>query len=109
MTISTRQSAGARIVDLAGDVDLRTSPGLRRALFNLLDHTPKLALNLQSIRYIDSAGIAILLEVLKECQRLKTQFVLFGLNPAVKEVLHLTHVQRVFQVFETEEQAVGSA
>jgi anti-sigma B factor antagonist len=109
MTIAVRKCGASRIVDVAGDVDLDTSPELRRALFDLLEETPKLAINLQALRYIDSSGIATLIEVLKDAQRLQKQFVLFGLNPAVQDVFRLTHVNRIFQVFQTEEEAVTPA
>jgi anti-anti-sigma regulatory factor len=46
--------------------------------------------------------------VLNRSQRLKKQFVLFGLSPAVQDVFRLTHVIRVFQVFQTELEALGS-
>ena len=47
--------------------------------------------------------------MLKDSQRLNKQFVLFGLSPAVEEVFRLTHVIRIFQVFDTEQEALGSA
>jgi len=109
MTISVRASAAARIVDLEGDVDLGTSPNLRRTLFDVLRQTPKLALNLRALRYIDSSGIATLIEVLKDAQRLQKEFVLFGISPAVQDVFRLTHVNRIFRIFETEEEAVTTA
>jgi anti-sigma B factor antagonist len=109
MTISVRESGAASVVDLAGDVDLGTSSELRRALFDLLGEAQKVAVNLNALRYIDSSGIATLIEVLKSAQRLHKQFVLFGLSPAVEDVFRLTHVNRVFQVFQTEEEAVTPA
>ena len=109
MTISVRESGAARVVDLEGEVDLGTSPNLRRTLFDLLGKTPKLALNLRALRYIDSSGIATLIEVLKDAQRLGKEFVLFGLSPAVLDAFRLTHVNRVFRIFDSEEQAVTSA
>jgi anti-sigma B factor antagonist len=109
MTISVRGTAAARIVDLEGDVDLGTSPNLRRTLFGLLPDSSRLALNMQALRYIDSSGIATLIEVLKDAQRLQKDFVLFGLSPAVQDVFRLTHVNRVFRIFETEEEAVAGA
>ena len=109
MTISVRGSAAARIVDVAGDVDLGTSPNLRRTLFDLLRETSRLALNLQALRYIDSSGIATLIEVLKDAQRLQKDFVLFGLSPTVLDVFRLTHVNRIFRIFDTEEEAVTPA
>ena len=109
MTISIRELGTARVVDLAGDVDLGTSPNLRKTLFDQLREAPKLALNLRAIRYIDSSGIATLIEALKNAQRLQKEFVLFGLSPAVEDVFRLTHVNRIFRIFATEEEAVSPA
>jgi len=109
MTISVRDSGVARVVDVEGEVDLGTSPNLRRALFEALGEMPRLALNLRSLEYIDSSGIATLIEVLKHAQGLRKDFVLFGLSPAVQEVFRLTHVNRIFRIVDTEEQAVASS
>ena len=106
--ISVRDVGTSRVVDVDGEVDLGTSPELRRTLFEALPAVGKLALNLAAIRYIDSSGIATLIEVLNRSHRLKKQFVLFGLSPAVQDVFRLTHVVRVFEVFQTEQEALGS-
>ena len=106
MTVSIRESDAAQVVDVEGDVDLGTSPKLRRTLFDLLGKKPKLAVNLRDVRYIDSSGIATLIEVLQRTQRLPMEFVLFGLSPAVQNAFRLTHVNRIFRIVETEEQAL---
>ena len=107
MTVSIRESDAAQVVDVEGDVDLGTSPNLRSTLFDLLGKKPKLAVNLRGVRYIDSSGIATLIEVLKSTQRLPMEFVLFGLSPAVQDAFRLTHVNRIFRIVETEEQALA--
>jgi anti-sigma B factor antagonist len=109
MKISVREAGETKIVDVEGDIDLGTSPDLRRTLFDALLEAPRLALNMAAIRYIDSSGIATLIEVLRDSQRRNKRFVLFGLSPAVLQVFHLTHVVRIFQVFQTEEEALASA
>jgi anti-sigma B factor antagonist len=109
MTISVRESGAARVVDVGGEVDLGTSPDLRQTLFDLLAKTSTVALNLKALRYIDSSGIATLIEVFKDSQRLQKRFVLFGLSPAVEQVFRLTHVNRIFRIVDTEEQAVTPA
>jgi anti-sigma B factor antagonist len=109
LTVSIRESPVAQVVAVEGDVDLGTSPDLRAALFGLLGKKPKLALNLHAVRYIDSSGIATLIEVLKSAQRLPMELVLFGLSPAVLNAFRLTHVNRIFRIVETEEQALTAA
>ena len=108
MKISVRDVGNAKVVEVDGDVDLGTSPVFRHALLDALPHAARVVLNLTAIRYIDSSGIATLIEVLKHSQRLKMQFVLFGLSPAVQEVFRLTHVSRIFSIFQTEQEALGN-
>jgi len=108
MTISIRDVGVAKVVDVNGDVDLGTSGELRRTLFAALPETSLLALNLHAIRYIDSSGIATLIEVFKGSQRLNKEFVLFGLSSGVEEVFRLTHVIRIFRIVQTEREAVGT-
>ena len=95
------------IVDLEGAIDLQNSRGLRTTLFERLNATSRLALNMNGIRYIDSSGIATLVEVLKEARHLEKDFVLFGLGKAVHDVLKLTNLLGVFRVLDTEEHALG--
>ena len=108
MNLSIRTNESTRIVDISGDVDLRASPLLRKQLFEALKESPKVAINLTAIRYIDSSGIAVMIEALKESQRLKHQLILFGMNGLVHDVFKLTHVIQIFHVVETEEQALGA-
>lgn len=108
MNMSVRTTENARIIDVAGDVDMNGTPQLRKLLFEALKESPKVVINLTAIRYIDSSGIAVMIEALKESQRLKRQFVLFGMNARVNAVFKLTHVMQIFQVVETEEQALSA-
>src|SRR5437588_10942321 len=101
-------SAGNTIVDLEGAIDIQNSHGLRTLLFEKLAVTSRLMVNMSGIRYVDSSGIATLIEVLKKARELKKDFVLFGLGPAVHSVLKLTNLLGVFQVFDTEEHALDS-
>jgi anti-sigma B factor antagonist len=106
MNVSLRVQDSARVVDISGEIDLKGSPVLRKTLFDALREFKKVALNLSGIRYIDSSGIAVMIEALRESQRLNRQFVLFGMNPVVYDVFRLTHVIRIFQVADTEQQAL---
>jgi len=106
MKTATRERPGTTIVDVAGDIDMGTSPELRKTLLNSLKAAPRLIINLREVRYVDSSGIASLVEVLKEARNTQKRLVLFGLNRAVHEVLQLTRLTKIFEIRETEEEAL---
>jgi anti-sigma B factor antagonist len=113
MEISTRQSGTATIVDVVGDITLYNSPDVRKVLMNLLKDkkAPRVIVNMVSVRYIDSAGVASLVEGLKVSRDMKSTFALFGLSRTAQEVFELTRLVKVFEIYTTEEDALrgGSA
>jgi anti-sigma B factor antagonist len=106
MKAATREQSGTTIVDVSGDIDMGTSPGLRKLLLESLTNTALLAVNMGEVRYIDSSGIASLVEVLMKARNNQKRLVLFGLNRTVQEVLQLTRLATVFEIRETEEDAL---
>ena len=108
MNSVTRINQGTTIVDVVGHIDFGTSPVLRKTLLECLKDTDRLAANLLAVKYIDSSGIASLLEVLKEARNRRKKFALFGLTAAVREVLQLTRLTGIFEIYETEEDVINS-
>jgi anti-sigma B factor antagonist len=109
LQISTRRLDKITIFDVTGDIDLATSPELRKALLRELRelHMPRVVLNLKAVRYIDSSGVASLVEGLKASRDVGARFILFGLNTTVREVLQLSRLLKIFETYESEEQAVA--
>jgi len=108
MGSSTRIEKGTTIVDIVGQIDLGSSPALRKTLLETLNGTKSVAINLSAVRYIDSSGIASLVEVLREARNSEKRLVLFGVTGAVLQVLQLTRLTGVFEICETEEQALNA-
>lgn len=108
MQIATRQTGSATIVDVKGDIDLYNSPEVRKVILEELKEkrTPRLVVNLTQVRYIDSSGVASLVEGLKISKSLGSRFMLYGLSPAAREVLELSRLIRVFEVYDTEDLAL---
>ncbi len=108
LNITTRANGSATIVDVCCDVTLYNTPELRKALMSLLKvkKAPRVIVNMTTVRYIDSAGVACLVEALKVAKDWKLGFAFFGLNRVAKEVLELTRLIHVFEVYGTEEEAV---
>ena len=106
LEFSTRTDRDAVIVDVSGQIDLGNSPALRKSLLESLAGTERLAINLQGVKYIDSSGIASLLEVLQAARKSTKRLILFGVTGSVLKVLQLTRLTGVFEIRETELQAL---
>jgi anti-sigma B factor antagonist len=107
--ISSRQVDGATILDVSGNIDMANSPEIRKALLGELRRAgAKVLLNLSGVAYIDSSGVASLIEGLKASRDSKSRFVLFGLNDSAREVLKISRLLKLFEVYENETQAIAS-
>jgi anti-sigma B factor antagonist len=109
LQIAARHLDKITIFDISGDIDLATSPQLRKAVLRELKELrmPRVVLNLKAVRYIDSSGVASLVEGLKASRDVGSRFVLFGLNTTVREVLQLSKLVKIFEIYEDEDQAVA--
>lgn len=110
MKISTRQQGDATILDLSGDITLFNSPEIRTAMLTLLreKRVSYLIVNMLEVPYVDSSGVASLVEGLKVSRDLKARFALYGLSKSARTVLELTHLLRVFEVYATEQEALDA-
>jgi anti-sigma B factor antagonist len=109
MQISVRHLDNITVFDVSGDIDLATSPELRKVLLRELKELrrPRVVVNLRAVRYIDSSGVASLVEGLKASRDVGSRFVLCGLNTRVTEVLRLSKLRSIFEVCDSEEQALA--
>jgi anti-sigma B factor antagonist len=111
MNISTRQVENAAIVDVIGDITLYNTPEVRKTLLNLLreKRAKRVIVNLEKVKYIDSAGVASLVEGLKVSRDMKSGFALYGLSTTTREVLELTRLIKVFEIYNSEAEALSGA
>lgn len=109
MQINPRRLENVTIFDISGDIDLANSPEIRKTLLQELRdrRTPRVIINLTQVRYIDSSGVASLVEGLKISRDLGLRFILFGLSPAAREVLQLSRLLKIFEIHEDEEHALA--
>lgn len=110
MDITTRKLDHAKVVDLKGAVDLYSSPQARKTILASIKEgdSPLVMVNLGEVSYIDSSGVATLVEGLQLAKKRGCQFFLVGLSPASKEVFELARLDKVFKIFTSEEEAIKS-
>ena len=106
MQVEVSEQGDAGLIAVSGEVDLYTSPELRKAITRLCKKKlPVVVINLAGVNYMDSSGVATLVEGLQLTGKYKGRFCLVGLGPTVREVFELARLDRVFSIFETNEQA----
>ncbi len=107
MTVQVRSAENVSIIDCVGDVDLYSSTELRETLLKeMRSGIPNVLVNMTEVTYIDSSGIATLVEGLQLSRETKTRFGLFGLRSNARSVLELARLHKVFPTFENEQEAL---
>lgn len=93
--ISEKQGAYL-VIRLGGEVDMSWSQEVRRAVLDALQQSPRVAVNLAGVSYIDSSGIAALVEGFQQARSRGQSFVLVECSPPTLAVLKLARLDKVF-------------
>jgi anti-sigma B factor antagonist len=108
MQISQKQNNGIITYEVKGDIDINSSPGIRDAFEKgVKEKFMKVVVNLSSVSYIDSSGLATLVEMLKKTRLYGGKLRLSNLAPKVKSLFEITKLEKLFEIFETEEEATS--
>jgi anti-sigma B factor antagonist len=97
----TRQERGAVVVSFQGEVDLEHSPRARQVLLASLAGARAVLVDLSGVSYIDSSGVASLVEAFQAARKQNTRFALAEVNPAARRVLELARLDKVFTIHAT--------
>ena len=108
--IITEKNNAGFVLKLKGDVDMNSSTNVRGALGDVFRQSPKgtkaLFIDLSQVRYMDSSGIATLVEAMQTCMKQGSRLRLVDLSPAVRDVFELARLASVFDIFPTIDEAV---
>jgi len=94
----TIEKDGRTTICLEGEVDLAVSPRLRRQILDILYTGKGLTIQLTNVEYIDSSGVACLVEAYQYARKHDISFDLDGVNQAVMRVLKLAKLDGVLPI-----------
>ncbi|MDX1571082.1 MAG: STAS domain-containing protein [Xanthomonadales bacterium] len=94
-----RLEDGVEVVSLSGEVDLSWSSEVRREILDALDDDHPVLVELSGVSYIDSSGIAALVEGYQVARSRDLRFGLVAISDAVKAVLELARLDQVFPIY----------
>lgn len=101
MSYAVRDEAGYAVVELTGDVDLSCSPEARATILDCLQKGRHLLVDLSKVTYIDSSGVASLVEGYQTAKKRKLRFGLVGVSDTALSVLKLARLDKVFPIHAT--------
>ena len=84
------------VVHLQGEIDMNTSPGARQQILKALQRRRDLLVDLSDVSYIDSSGVANLVEGYQLARQHSVHFGLVGVSQAAENVLRLARLDQVF-------------
>lgn len=101
MALDTRKDGETTIVSVKGDIDFNSSPDVRKALLDLVEDAKAVVVDMSSVDYIDSSGVASLIEAYQSAKSAGCAFSLAAVSQPALRVLKLAHLEKVFEIHET--------
>ncbi|MBC8309493.1 MAG: STAS domain-containing protein [Phycisphaerales bacterium] len=108
LQIDIEVSENSTVITPLGDIDLSKSSDLRVALRPIIDaKTERIVVDLSHVPYMDSSGIATLIEGLQLSKKSNICFVLCSLQEGVRSIIELARLDQIFTIFDTREDSLA--
>jgi anti-sigma B factor antagonist len=106
MQIQEKNEDSITILVVAGEIDLNQSPVLRTTLREKAKaKTPRLLLDFAAVAYVDSSGLATLIEYYQSSKAYSGKMAICSLVPRVRSSFDLVRLSEVFSIFPDQAEA----
>ena len=102
-----KEDGDAIIVAFSGDVDLESSPDARKILLECVGKHKPVLVDLSKVGYIDSSGVASLVESLQSARKVGSDLLLVAVSDGALRVLQLARLDKVFTICDSIEDGLG--
>lgn len=109
MKLTQETVMGVAVLRCDGRFDAHEAPEVRKALADALvaSGCPSTIINLQQVNFIDSSGLATLVQGMKHCRAAGGDLYLCHLGQPLRVIFELTRLDKAFDIYATEEQALA--
>ena len=105
MDIKSFEKEGVWVFQVNGEINISTSPELKKQFEK--QPSKKVVVDLEKVNYIDSSGLATLVEILKKTKMQGGSLALAGMSDKVKSLFEITKLDKLFQITRNQEEAVS--
>lgn len=106
LTVRVNVEGTTTVISASGDVDLSGSPLLRQELKKAAAPGRRIVVDLTGVPYMDSSGLATLVEAMQGARRNKGEIVICGLSDRVRSIFTIAKLETVFRLVGTLEDAM---
>ena len=97
------------VLPLKGEIDLHVSPSVTASLNQMIEKKPeRVVIDLSDVTYIDSAGLAALIQAMQKVEAYGGKFSLAGLQETVRSIFEISRLDQVFQIFPDTDTALAA-
>lgn len=89
---------GVTIIHLSFEIDLDSAPNVRNQIKDSFESSATVHVDLSKVHYIDSSGIASLVEGMQTSKKTKKEFALVNVSNEVMKVIKLAHLDKIFKI-----------
>ena len=109
MRLKESVEEGVEIFALEGEIDLQHAPSLRSRLqAKIKAHTPALVLDLSRVEYIDSTGLALIIEYFRDAAKEGGLLCLVGLNQTLRSIFEIVRLDKAIPMFDQRAEAIAA-
>ena len=88
------------VLPLEGEIDLHVAPRIATSLSAMIEEKPpQLVVDLSRVTYIDSSGLAVLIEGMQNVEGYGGKFSLAGLQENVRPIFEIARLDQVFRIY----------
>lgn len=107
MHVNITEQEGIYLCRVDGEIDINTAPQFKKVFDKLIkEKEVKVVINLEKVGYVDSSGLATLVELLKNFRKSSSKLKLVSLSAKVKSLFEITKLEKLFDIMDREEEAV---
>ena len=97
------------VLQLEGEIDLHVSPEVAESLRAVIENKPQvLVVDLAKTTYLDSSGLAVLIEGMQNVQQYGGKFALANVQESVQHIFEIARLDQVFQIFPDVDSALAA-
>lgn len=110
MELKTKKINNIVVIYLEGRLDVHLSADVEKEINKIIndDSSSHLLLNLQDVEYMSSSGLRIFVSTMRILKESRRKLALCNMNTAVKKIFEVVELMDMFDIHETEEDALKS-